>query len=475
MNRDALVAMLVLAALPASGHAQNAGRQLVQARASLGTYDTHSDGTTRVIADLGSLARRARGRDATEARFLRAIAAADLLIIADRRNDTRLLERVARAWGAEPERLRAALRTELQALRVGSFRDTAEDALSALTARETLSIPITGVVRTRREAVFFARVFERLLHEEDAQVLADLAADPCENGAECPEPYRHFGPRGRRAIAAMSALNAVQADLQETAEMGDPFSAALAREVLVDALLLQSMTLAPRDWASGIEPVAAGERGPSVDADAAIVLGPDQLRIGWVPQVRFEDGRPQVEARGAPLVADSAESRFSFRIEADGFLRPIEGLPEHLAAHLQGAERIAVVIEPGVPAFGLSRVIASLEAARLRPAVLAGASADGALVGASFLTIHGEADTPVGVFVRLGGFSTWQPAGRESLPRLREGDAWRFDMGGLDRATVQRTRHSVSVRYMGTAAADLVLRVALIVGDHDRPIQLVLP
>ncbi|MCC6874112.1 MAG: hypothetical protein IT378_07365 [Sandaracinaceae bacterium] len=476
MSRNALAAVLVLAVLPPNAGAQSFARELARARMSLGAYDTRSDATTGSIAELGELAMRARGRDATEARFLRAVASADMLLIAERRSDARLQERVARAFGCEPAQLRSTLQAELQALQVGPFRDTAHDALTALDPERSTTAPTSGAVRTRQQAVYFTRVFERLLRADDpAAVLADLEFDPCRDGGECAEPYRHFGPRGRRAVAAMGALNRLLRELEQTAQLGDPFSAALAREVLVDALLLRELRLSPRDWAVGVVPIVSGGIAPAVDADAAIVLAADHLRIGWVPRVGFDGAAPRIEAGGEPLLADAMQSRFPIRVEVEPFLRPLEGLPAHLASRLAGAERIAIVLEPGVSAHVLSRVIASLEAAQLTPAVLAGAGADGGVSGVRFTTLHGEAETPVGVFVRLGGFSTWQPEGRESLPRLRAGEAWQFDMAGLDRATAQRAAHPVSIRYMGTAPADLVLRVALVVASSERAVQLVLP
>jgi len=65
-----------------------------------------------------------------------------------------------------------------------------------------------------------------------------------------------------------------------------------------------------------------------------------------------------------------------------------------------------------------------------------------------------------------------QPAG---FPRQRAEDGWRFDFEGLERATRGRFEHDVSVRYMATARADLVLRAALVVAPPGRPVRLVLP
>ena len=469
--------VLGLVAAPTLALAQPTARELVEARAALRTYDTHTDATTDTIAALGRLARQAHGRDALEARFLRTVASADLLLIAQRRDDANLTARIATAFGCEPAALPAALRAELTQLRVAPFRETAEDVLAALSPEAHLRVPSTDAQHTRRQAVFFARVFERLLAQDDPSlVLSELASDPCADGADCPDVYRHFGPRGRRAIAGMSAIHGVLGALEDTARLGDPFSAALAREVLVDAVLLNDISLTPRDWAGAVTPVDVGTHGSVVDADAVIVLAPDHLRVGWVPRVEFEGGQPRAHADGAPLLADAASARFPIGGGSESSTRPLEGLAEHLASQLASARRVALVLEPGVPAHLLSRVLASLEAAHVEPIALAGADVDGTALGVAYRAVHGATEAPVGVFVRLGGFSAWQPGSPlVSLPRQRIDNRWRFDMVGLDRATALRADHPVTLRYMGTTSADLVLRVALLVASANHPVQIALP
>ncbi len=470
VNVACIALLLTPLASPVAAQAPRPADRLSPLRARLHVYDVRPEGTPAVIRALGQLV--GEGPQAGEARFLRAIATTDLLIIARRRRDPALTERRAAAFGVEPDALAGALRTELEALRTEPYLATVDDALSALAPDEGLAIPPAGTDHTRQQATFFMRVLDQLLRARDAtRVLVDLAvADPCGEARECAPPHGHFGPRGRRAIAGMTALHALLRSIERTAELGDPFTAALAREVLVDTVVLRSISLAPRDFATSVRPVAAPTEGAPLDVDAVVVIGRDRVRAGWAPEVSWDrEGRPSVMADG-PLLGSREE--VSFPLPAAPGVGAIPELAVHVGLALRGASRVALMVEPGVEAHLLSRVLVSLEEAGERPGLLAVATADGSARGVAFERAAGEEST-VGVFVRLGGFSAWQPGQHVSLPRQRTAEGWAFDFEGLRLATVARARHQVSVRFMGTVAADLVLRVALALASDERPLRLV--
>jgi hypothetical protein len=471
-----VVLLLSLAfASPAAARRPSAAHRLAELRAALHRYDLAPEGTPRVIEALGELAREAPRRKATEARFLRAIAAGDLALIARLRHDTAALERVAAVFGTSSAGFDDALRTELEALRREPYLSTVDDALAALAPSHPPVLPPADGEHTRQQAVFFTRVFAELMRLGDpTRFLAQLAEDPCGAQAECPSPYDHFGPRGRRAVAAMTALHTLLRSIERTAELGDPFSAALAREVLVDAVVLRSITLAPRDWAPSVQPVASLERGTPIDVDAAIVVSRDRVRAGWAPEDFWDpQGRVSLGADG-PLLGSADEVSVAFDGAPEDFGRPLPELAAHVAAGVRGAARIALMVEPGAEAHLVSRVIVSLETADIRPQLLAVAAADGTARGVAFQTVQDDAG-PVGVFVRLGGFSAWQRGHHVSLPRRKVDESWEFDFDGLDLATRERVRRPVTLRFMGTVAADVVLRAALRLATVDRPLRLVIP
>ncbi len=471
MRFAAIVAIYLLGTSPASAQAPHVGAL----RSELRVYDTAPEGTTRIIASLGALAHDARGAEAREARFLRAVASVDLLLIARRRADGALADRVAAAYGVDPRALVPTLRSDLESLRSGGYRECAEDAIGALNPPERLTIPPAGPAHSRAQATFFAAMFEQLVRAEDpANVLLQLAADPCDDAARCPQPYAAFGPRGRRAIAAMTAVHEILASLERTAALGDPFSAALAQEVLIDSVVLRSMTLSPHDWAASVRAVDLGRDDGRVDPDAVVVVTPDHVRVGWVPHVEWDSyGRPRLTAPGSPLVPDTAARPVA--VDALAVTRLDAEHAAVWAASLAGASRVALVIEPGVEADRLSLVLSLLEQAGVRPAFLAGAARDATVRGARFEAVHGNMREPVGVFIRLGGFSAWQPNARVSLPRRRVDGVWQFDMTALEHATRERREHPVSIRYMSGTSAELVLRVAVLLHSERGPVRLTIP
>lgn len=470
--RATLLALL----LPGTSHAQDAAHRMAEIREALRSYDPEV--TSRAVEELGALAAGASGFQAREARFLRVVAAADLLLVGRLRGRDDVPPTLARAYGCAPEQLPERLRADLRTLSAEPFRETVEDALAALAPGALGPAPEPSPRHTRRDAVFFARALRRLVRSDDpVTVLAPLAEDPCAGDrARCGDPYRHFGPAGRRAIRALERLHAIMASLEATADLGDPFAAAFVREIAVDAVVLDSIPTSPRDWAPSIRSVELGEGGEPVRADAAIVVAPDHLRVGWVPQVAFEEGRARLTSGGEPLLAE-AEERFPLHYDPLTYVRPVDALRAHVASRLDGARRVAVVVEPGVEAHLVSRVLRSLPDVPIT--TLAAVGPDGMPRGVRFVapeeTPEERRPTPVGVFVRVGGFSAWQPGLRVSLPRERTDAGWRFDFAGLDRATRRRVHHDVSVRYMANAHADLVLRAALTVAPPDRPVQLLLP
>lgn len=476
LSGSLLVALVALASpTPTSAQARDTAHRLSELRARLHVYDVGPEGTTRVIAALGELAAEAPAREAEEARFLRAVATTDLSIIAARRGDEGLTERLALGYGVAPESLAATLRTDLEALRREPYLAVVEDALAALSPREGRAVPPARPEHTRQQAVFFTQVIEELVRAGDPTgLLAELASDPCARGGECPAPYDRFGAHGRRAVAGMTKLHALLRSIEQTAQLGDPFSAALAREVLVDSVVLRSISVTPADWATSVRPVAGLEGGAPLDADAVLVLGGGKVRAGWVPEVLWGvEGRPTPIADG-PLLGSEDEVSVPIRATRESYVRPIPELGAHLWPVIRGASRVALLVEPDVEAHLVWRVLVSLEQAGSPPAVLGAAATDGTARGVAFETVEDD-ETPVGVFVRLGGFSAWQPGAEVSLPRQRSAAGWRFDFEALDLATRARARHPASLRFMGSVDTGVLVRAALRLSSSDRPLRVVVP
>ena len=200
-----LLVLLLLAPRPDTGAAQASA--VDRARHGLQSYDLEGSGTTRVIADLSALlqGRPAEGPTAREARFLRSMAAADLLLLAEHHGTPELRARVARAYGVAPTALAPQLDADLAALEIGVYAESARDARHALAFQNGRADPTPARPAGARGDLFRLGAIRRAAAEgEPLRALARLADDPCPEGPRtgCSAPYTRFGAEGRRAIAA---------------------------------------------------------------------------------------------------------------------------------------------------------------------------------------------------------------------------------------------------------------------------------
>ena len=99
---------------------------LAGARAALAAYDLEGPATLNALADLGPIAARG-GAPAVEARYLRAIAGADLYTLSIVLPDDALGARLADALGVPASDVSAHLRSELSATGRGPYRRSAVD------------------------------------------------------------------------------------------------------------------------------------------------------------------------------------------------------------------------------------------------------------------------------------------------------------------------------------------------------------
>ncbi|HJL20275.1 MAG TPA: hypothetical protein RMH99_31700, partial [Sandaracinaceae bacterium LLY-WYZ-13_1] len=239
----ALTAAL-LGAAPAAASADGLpAPALREARQALSSYDVNG-GTVEVIGELSSFLSEAQGADAREARFLRAVAAADLVLIArgQRRDD--VPARVAEALGVERDRLVSFLRTELGHLDLGVYAPVAREcrwALDALERREEDPAFLRDGRGERRDVLFVNAVVDALGAPEEIRRLAAFGADPCAEDAECPTAA--FSATGRRAIEALREAHAALGRLEHIQSTGEPLAASLAAITTVDGAVLRTSAI----------------------------------------------------------------------------------------------------------------------------------------------------------------------------------------------------------------------------------------
>jgi hypothetical protein len=466
-----LALLALLTGAPCVGVAQ-APDPLQRARLALREYDLGGADTTDVVASLTQLlATSPTGERAREARFLRAVVSADLWLLTASGDEGGVRARLAAAWGVAQDALPEAIRAELAPLRTGLYREAAEDAFAALDDASTPALPPEAPTHTRRQARVLVSIATQLAEAEDpAAVLAPLADDPCPGPAACEPPYVHFGPQGRRAIAAMTRIVALATAMERVAGLGDPFASAFRARHRAFA----EPSLAPRDWGSRVAPASVS--GRAIEADGAIVVAADHLRVGCVPTVRWDtDGRPQALASSAAILGSREQSRLIIArtLSSTAELTPLRSILERT---LSGARRLAVIVEPGAEGRVLSIVLRTLQAAGRAPTALAAVAPEGTVHGVtveSVATSDPGGDESLGVFVREGGLTVRRRGVSTSLPRLRVGERWELDLPALARLAGEGQERRIGLRYMAGADASAIVRAALVAAGSERSVIVV--
>jgi hypothetical protein len=485
-----VLAVCLVGALVVPAHGQPATpRQAVDAaRRGLGTYDLTGSATTRIIAELGKVAPQLpAGTDRREALFLRAMAAADLVIIAARRGDTGLFDRVAAAWGTEATALVPSLIRSLQRLRKGVYAAAAGDAVAALRVAHAMRTgapaPWQLGAGLRSHALFLGSVRDAVaLKPDDAlTALAALGTDPCAQPQDptCTPVVARFDVRGRAAVGTLQAASDALRGLQGARERGDPFARALRAELAADGEALARAVLTPLPRFDEAPSVAeAPETMRPLDADLVLTVHEAEVRYGWAPKVRLApNGVLELVARGEPVLPEVA--RVTIPRDFRPAIQPIDALREALAKLAPDGARLAVAANDRVLAHVLARVLRSAVAAGLTPVMLVGAAPNGAIVGAPIVLrdarqgVEGSPDASI--FVRLGGYTVRTRQGRHDVPRVRDADGLRFDVAGLTDKIGSVPPRSAAVEFMTAVAAGPVSQAVFRVANAREPVQLVIP
>jgi hypothetical protein len=415
-----------------AAHAQRVpAKELRDARDRLREYEP--DTALAVLASLskflgGPFDRRAT-QDRDEARFLRAMTAADLILLSGRPGFGQLDGRVAVALGVPAEALREHLEQELQALAFGRFRPVVEDARAALASRMGAADESGGGPRVDLHRLMSVAAALRAGDPIDA--LARLTHDPCEPGP-CDESLHILSAGSRRALSAYQAGLKAAARLDLAADYGDPFTRAAEQEIemLGAEIATARLHLRPRPEAG------LGALDGKRDADLFVTV----TARGFVVQSAVVYGLRAGAVRAVSPDGCGRRVEIPFTSASGKRISPVTELARSLPRGC--GETVAVAAEDDVEAHLVLRALESVRSAGLRFVGLAGVDADGELVVRSMELIDARDDAVVGV---LGSaLVVGRGARRDQLPLASLVVPETEDLGRLARA-LDRTPRSLRV------------------------------
>ncbi|MBX3250913.1 MAG: hypothetical protein KF901_27290 [Myxococcales bacterium] len=424
--------------------------QLLRLRRDLVPYRAASVDVVDRLARYASAGQRRR--QINDALYLRAVASADLLLIARRTRSAELEARLARSFGTTPEELPRAIIDALGAVNIDPYRPEVEDALAVVSALGRNGLTPPG--GPRRDVLYTDAVAAALSGRDHLAALAQLGADPCRRGQVCPRTLSVFDATGRRAITAVQQALLALRRIERTGAEGDPLAAALAGSALVDRAVFASIELAPTvahfDALGAFTRVDGG--GQPMDADLIVRVDAGSVRYAYLPRVRFDaEGNVALFGLGAPLLPEVAAMDLPAAQVA--VPQPVEAVVELLAS-VPADVRVALAPGPDLGMQDLWRVVFSAQRAQ-RPLMLAARDGSGGLCLRS-LSWQEELAGGTEVYVRLGGYSVRSSGALLELPRRREANGWKHDVDGL-RAALAGSRGRVAVRAMHVAPASVVV------------------
>ncbi|MFO0682546.1 MAG: hypothetical protein U0234_10865 [Sandaracinus sp.] len=467
LRRALAAASLALVASPGLALAQ--GSALASARASLTRYDATGDGTLSTLRSLAPVA-TGTSSDAAEARYLRAIAGADLHVAAVLSGDTALDARLAGALGTTPEALGTELRTELRAARTGLYRAPVDEELALLDATDRF---VTGQVPATHAAPRLAALFAlgASTHASDPTALAAL---PAAADAHTPSD---LDATTTHAIAALRDALASTDRASRAAREGDPLLALVASRLDAARTALAGARLRVSPAASA--DIAAADAGaPAAAPDALIVVSETAVLVSCGALVHVVDAT-RIEstpaAPGCPATALSLPVPASLPTvpqAVDAWVSALSGLG------LSAGQTIALAPTEHTPLHLVTRVIRSLDHAHLAPSAFALRTETGALSLVPLPLAQSTDTPPLTVHVRLGGYAVGRAHGHDgNLPRIRGASGLAYDHAGL--ATLASTEapagSSLAVDGMGTVPAVEVARAMRTLASSGARVTLALP
>ena len=440
--RFAIASLISLFILVATTDAV-AQNTLLDARQRLARYDLAGTDTTNVIRSLGAfLSGAASEPEKREARFLRALAAADLVLLAKLRSDDALLERVAGALGVARAEVATHLDAELGQLVVGYYAEAATEARTLLRLTDAQPSDLREAHGIRRDYIYLRAVAGQLSGAADPfAVLEALGEEPC--APPCSGALAAIDPASRKVFASVRELRRIIRDLARAKREGDPFASALD-DVESLSSRLASLEVALRYVAPTsltLPTITGTTAAASATPDAIAFVSAQEIRVAFLPRIIIAaDGSASLDSRNPTFPGGT-----TVRLPAS-FPQAVTSVPSLVAplrARFAGAR---VALASTAEAHLVTRIALTLrEAGAEIVAVAARAPGDTLAFFPVALTTQ-TSNAPLVVIVRPGGYDVTTPQGRFEVERVRDAAGFRHDIDGLARQLRARSFDGAEVR-----------------------------
>ncbi len=459
-----LILFVVLGPSPGARADQRWAYELPALRAALATYDLEGDATFNALVELGRVA-SGQGEGAREARALRALVAADLLVIA-RSHPSRghFDDRVAESFGISTLELAPRLIRDLESVHAGVYRAVTEDALLALALIDEVDVPIpvdwSRHGGLRRDILFLQAAATGALD-------AGAAFDPCaDTRAVCAAPWSSWDAPTRARVAALREASAAAHRLATAARNGDPLVQALSSSIQEHRARVEAARVDPTVWVADGQNLMPAQPGDSpIRVDRLLVVGRDSLVALHTPPVTVRDGEVvSVEGDGS---AGLEQARFEMPPPEASLEAPLRS---GLGTMVRGGA-LAVALTGDVTCEVVWRVLGEARRLGVGSVALVRRAADGSLAGEQIQLVGSrpeDAAREVVIRVRPAYLVIERDSESSMIERTRGEGGLLADLPELERAVRRASPGRVSVTFAGDASAADIVQIALTLAHEGR-------
>lgn len=455
---------------------------LQEARKGLEHYDLDGNATFALLQMLGQIAATdPEPARQLEARYLRAGAAADLIVISAKLDRPELQSALATALGCEPSQLATKVREELKAAALGPYEASARLGLQMIDLVVSQK-PFVSTQSVLRDFSWVESTAKAAKAADPNAALAALADDPCgkRDGskvtAHC--TLASFDSSSRRSLAALTNAAGANASLQKAAREGDPLAAALCELAAqyASALTAVSVCALPELSAEAKAPVAlpASLRRTEGSGTLTVRITPTEVRSLLTPCLGLRG-----DSAGKPDEVVMTWSTLILPTTYRPYVAPITGLGEMLAAQSDGSAftRLVVMADDSVQAHVLARALVSLpERSASADVSLLTRNAKGELQARPIEIARSDASSPnLRVRVRLGGYSLYVGSQFEDIPRVKTENGFSFDRAALAQRLAAQPGSPVQISFMPEVTSQEVLAALSSTGGSSQRVQLMIP